>query len=102
AFGAVAGPSPHAAVDSLFDASIAWLQLSGHARFVSDYRELGQSGRSEEARGDLLIEEGLAQAAQGNKNAAETVQVFLKDLPLHRRGAEAWVALAELAFHGIP
>jgi TolA-binding protein/predicted negative regulator of RcsB-dependent stress response len=102
AFETVAHTTPNAAVDSLFNASIAWLQLSDHARFLSDYRELGQSGRSEETRGDLLIEEGLAQAAQGNKKAAETLQVFLREFPLHKRGAEAWVALAELAFHGIP
>ena len=64
--------------------------------------ELGQSGGNEEARGDLLLEEGLTQAAQGNKKATETLQAFLREFPRHKRSAEAWVALAELAFHGVP
>jgi hypothetical protein len=98
----VAHASPHFAANSFFNASLAWLQLSDEARFLTDYRELGQSGENEEARADLTLEEGLTQAAQGNKKAAETIQVFLREFPRHKRGAEAWIALAELAFHGIP
>ena len=101
-FETVAHASPHSATDSYFNASLAWLQLSDHARFLADYREVGQSGGSEETRGDLLLEEGLTEAAQGNKKAAETLQTFLRDFPRHKRAAEAWVALAELAFHGVP
>ena len=101
-FETVAHTSPHSATDSYFNASLAWLQLSDHARFLADYREVGQSGGNEEARGDLLLEEGLTEAAQGNKKAAETLQTFLREFPRHKRAAEAWVALAELAFHGVP
>ena len=53
-FEAVAHTSLHSAADSFFNASLAWLQLSDHARFLDDYRELGQGGGNEEARGDLL------------------------------------------------
>jgi outer membrane protein assembly factor BamD (BamD/ComL family) len=98
----VAHTAPRLATDSLFNASLAWLQLNDDARFQADYRELSQSGGSEETRGDLLLEEGLTQAAQGNKKSTETLQAFLKDFPKHKRRAEAWVALAELAFHGAP
>jgi len=101
-FETVAHTSPQSATDSYFNASLAWLQLSDHARFLADYREVGQSGGNEKARGDLLLEEGLTEAAQGNKKAAETLQTFLREFPRHERGAEAWVALAELAFHGVP
>jgi TolA-binding protein len=101
-FETVAHTSPRAAADSFFNASLSWLQLSDHARFLADYRELGQSGGNEEARGDLLLEEGLAEAAQGNRKAAETLQTFLREFPRHKRSAEAWVALAELAFHNVP
>jgi TolA-binding protein len=101
-FETVAHDSPHSATDSFFNASLAWLQLSDQARFLADYRELGQSGGNEEARGALRLEEGLTQAAQGNKKAAETLQAFLREFPNHKRRAEAWVALAELAFHGVP
>ena len=98
----VAHTSPRLATDSLFNASLAWLQLNDDARFQADYRELGQGGGNEETRGDVLLEEGLTQAAQGNKKAAETLQAFLRDFPKHKRSSEAWVALAELAFHGAP
>ena len=101
-FETVAHISPRSATDSYFNASLAWLQLSDHARFLADYREVGQSGGNEEARGDLLLEEGLTEAAQGNKKATETLQTFLREFPRHKRSAEAWVALAELAFHGVP
>jgi hypothetical protein len=101
-FETVAHTAPAFASGSFFNASLAWLQLSDHARFLADYRELSQGGQNEEGRGDLLIEEGLTQAAQGNKKAAETLQGFLREFPRHKRSAEAWVALAELAFHGVP
>jgi TolA-binding protein/thioredoxin-like negative regulator of GroEL len=101
-FETVAHTSPPVATDSFFNASLAWLQLSDHVRFLADYREVSQSGGGEEARGDLLLEEGLTEAAQGNKKAPETLQTFLREFPHHKRSAEAWVALAELAFHGVP
>jgi TolA-binding protein len=101
-FETVAHSSPHLAADSLFNASLAWIQLSDETRFQADYRELGQGGGNEETRGDLLLEEGLTQAGQGNKKAAETLQTFLREFPRHKRGSEAWVALAELAFHAAP
>ena len=101
-FEKVAHASPNLAHDSLFNASLAWLQLGDNARYLTDAQELTQSGGSEEARGDLALEEGLTQAGQGNKKATETLQTFLRDFPKHKRAAEAWVALAELAFHGVP
>jgi hypothetical protein len=101
-FEAVARTAPHSATASFFNASLAWLQLSDHAHFQADYRELGQSGGNEEERGDLSLEEGLTQAAQGNKKAKETLQAFLQAFPRHKRISEAWVALAELAFHSVP
>jgi len=98
-FETVARISPRSATDSFYNASLAWLQLSDHARFLADYREVGGT---DDAREDLLLEEGLIEAAQGNKKAAETLQAFLREFPRHKRSGEAWVALAELAFHGLP
>jgi predicted negative regulator of RcsB-dependent stress response len=102
AFEAVAYNSPHLAGESFYNASLAWLQVNDHARFLADDRELSKGSGSEEARGDLSLEEGLTQAAQGNKKANETLQAFLRAFPHHKRASEAWVALAELAFHSIP
>lgn len=101
-FETVANTSTDLAADSFYNASLSWLQSGDHVRFLADYQKLDQAGENEEARGDLLIEEGLVQATQGNKLAAETLQGFLREFPRHKRIAEAWVALAELAFHSIP
>ena len=55
--------------------------------------------RSKEVQGDLLLEEGAVQAAQGKPEADETFRKFIRDFPQSPRVSEAWVALAELAFH---
>ncbi len=101
-FEKVAHTSPGLAGDSLFNASLAWLRLGDSARYLTDAGELNQSAGNDEARGDLALEEGLTQAAQGNKKATDTLQKFLREFPKHKRTAEAWVALAELEFHGVP
>ena len=101
-FEQVAHASPLLARDSLFNASLAWLQLGDDGRFATVAQELSKNGGDAETRGDLLLEEGLTQAAQGNNKATGTLEAFLKDFPRHKRAAEAWLALAELAFHGAP
>ena len=42
------------------------------------------------------------QAAKGDKKAAESLQRFVRDFPTNPRVSEAWVGLAELAFHSSP
>jgi lipopolysaccharide biosynthesis regulator YciM len=101
-FEQVANHSPAFRRDSLFNASLAWLQQNDKDRFLADTKELGDGGESDEARADLLLEEGLTEAAKGNSNAARTLENFLNQFPRHKRAAEGWVALAELAFHGAP
>jgi tetratricopeptide (TPR) repeat protein len=100
-FEQVAHASPEPDPDSLYNASLAWLQL-GDNRFLAVANELSQGGGDAEKRGDLLLEQGLTQAAQGNRKAIETLEGFLRDFSHHRRAAEAWLALAELAFHDAP
>jgi outer membrane protein assembly factor BamD (BamD/ComL family) len=101
-FEQVAQASPRLRSDSLFNASLAWLQQNDRVRFVANTNELIKVAGNEEARGDLLLEEGLTEAAQGNNKAAETLENFLRQFPGHKRAADANVALAELAYHGIP
>ena len=93
--------SPWAKV-ALFNASTGWLQLGDHARFLTDYNELEKQGGDEESRASLRLEEGLMQAAKGDKKAAESLQRFIRDFPKNPRVSEAWVSLAELAFHFSP
>jgi outer membrane protein assembly factor BamD (BamD/ComL family) len=101
-FEQVANNSPRLRRDSLFNASLAWLQQNDRDRFLTDTKELTSSGVTDDTRGDLLLEDGLTQAAQGNNKAVETVESFVRQFPRHKRVAEAWVALAELAFHAAP
>jgi TolA-binding protein len=93
--------SPWAKV-ALFNASIGWLQLGNHTRFLTDYSELEKVGGNEEARADLRLEEGLVQAARGDKKAERSLQQFIHDFPNNPRVSEALVSLAELAFHASP
>src|SRR5216110_1376063 len=87
---------------ALFNASSGWLQLGDHARFLADYNALEKQGGDEESRASLRLEEGLMQAAKGDKKAAESLQQFVRDFPKNPRVSEAWVGLAELAFHSTP
>jgi outer membrane protein assembly factor BamD (BamD/ComL family) len=87
---------------ALFNASSSWLQLGNHARFLADYSELEKQGGDEETRANLRLEEGLMQAAKGDKTAAVSLQQFIRDFPKNSRVSEAWVSLAELAFHSSP
>ena len=86
---------------ALLNASSGWLQLGNHVRFAADYTELEKQG-GEEARANLRLEEGLMQAAKGDKRAAASLQQFIRDFPKNPRVSEAWVSLAELAFHSSP
>ena len=87
---------------ALFNASSGWLQLGDHARFVADYNELEQKGVDEQTCTDLRLEEGLMQAAKHDKKATASLERFIHDFPKNPRVSEAWVALAELAFHSSP
>jgi len=42
------------------------------------------------------------QAAKGDKKAPASLQRFIHDFPKNPRVSEAWVGLAELAFHSLP
>jgi tetratricopeptide (TPR) repeat protein len=87
---------------ALLNASSGWLQLGNHVRFAADYAELDKQGGGEEARANLRLEEGLIQAAKTDKRAAASLQQFIRDFPKNPRVSEAWVSLAELAFHSSP
>ena len=93
--------SPWAKV-ALLNASAGWLQLGDHERFVANYNELQQQGVDEESRASLRLEEALMQASKGDNQAAKTLQQFIRDFPKNPRLSEAWVSLAELAFHSSP
>ncbi len=98
-FERVAQEQPSLASAALFNAALCWLRLDQTDKFTSDYREISNDPARQSTESDLLLEQGAIQAAQGNSNAAATFRKFLRDFPQSPRRAEAWVALAELAFH---
>ena len=101
-FEKVARSHPSLTTNALFNASLGWLQVSNEGRFAADYQELSGPAKDDESRADLLLERGLVQAAQGDAKAENSLRAFLRDFPKSKRVSEAWVALAEIAFHASP
>lgn len=85
-----------------FNASLGWLQFGDQPRFLAVANELNATKGETGNRAELALEQGLVQAAKGDQNAAQTLQKFLRDFPESARASEAWVALAELAYHANP
>jgi TolA-binding protein len=90
---------PSLSGEALFNAALCWLKLDRAAEFAVDYRKVSNDPAKQTVQGELLLEEGAVQAAQGKPEAEETFRKFIHDFPQSPRVSEAWVALAELAFH---
>jgi tetratricopeptide (TPR) repeat protein len=78
-----------------FDAAMAWLEAGEPQRAEATVQDT-------ESRGAVMLEEALLQAARRDPKAANLLRNFLHEFPEHPRRAEAWVALAELAYHAAP
>ncbi len=91
--------APALAREALFNAALCWLRLDRAAEFAADYRKVSNDPTKHAVQGELLLEQGSVQAAQGKTEAVQTFQKFIHDFPLGTRVSEAWVSLAELAFH---
>ena len=100
AFQQLVQSAPAFSSPALYNASLGWLQLGESAAFAADYAQLQK--RSNQSAAELRLEEGLLQAKEGRPEAAETLEKFTTDFPGDPRVSEAWVALAELAFHANP
>jgi len=90
------------ASSAMFNAALTWLQKGDNTRFLADAEEFGAKSRDEKSGADLRLEAGLMEAAKGDPRAADSLRSFLHDFPAAGRASEAWVALAELAFHATP
>ena len=91
--------APSLSGEALFNAALCWLRLDRAGEFAADYRRVSNNAATQAVQGELLLEEGAVQAAQGKSEAGETFRKFIHDFPQNPRVSEAWVALAELAFH---
>jgi TolA-binding protein len=97
-----ADSSSSVAKTARFNAALGWLQVGDEARFLADYQGVEKSGADKESAADLRLSEGLVEAAKGEATAWDSLQKFVRDFPQSPRLSEAWVALAELAFHATP
>ena len=87
---------------AMFNAALGWLQKGDENKFLADADEFGKQVNDEASVGDLRLEAALTEAAKGDARAADSLRTFLREFPNSERGSEAWVALAELAFHATP
>ena len=95
----LAQQAPTLSGEALFNAALCWLRLDRAREFATDYRKISNDPATQAVQGELLLEEGAVQAAQGKPEAGGTFRKFIHDFPQSPRVSEAWVALAELAFH---
>jgi tetratricopeptide (TPR) repeat protein len=98
-FEQIAQRAPALSGAALFNAAVCWLRSNRNEQFVADYRQISDDPAKRAVQGELLLEQGSVQAAQGKEEAAVTFQNFIRNFPTSPRLSEAWVALAELAFH---
>jgi len=87
---------------AMFNAALSWLQKGDDSRFLADAEEFGNKTKGEKSPGEPRLEAGLMEAAKGDSRSADSLRNFLHDFPESERASEAWVALAELAFHATP
>ena len=71
-------------------------------RFLATADEFVTKAKDENSGANLRLDAALAEAGKGEARAADSLRSFLREFPNARRSAEAWVALAELAFHATP
>ncbi|HVI82747.1 MAG TPA: tetratricopeptide repeat protein [Chthoniobacterales bacterium] len=90
------------ASQATFNAALSWLQKADEARFLASAEEFGNKTKDEKSRINLRLEAGLMEAAKRDPRAADSLRKFLREFPTAERVSEAWVALAELAFHATP
>ncbi len=100
AFAGVAAAGRDRAEAARFNSALSWLQADAPEKFREAYRRV--ANEKDAKAGDLLLEEGLSLAAKNTAKAEEALRRFTRDHPDHARIDEAWLALAELAFHRQP
>jgi TolA-binding protein len=86
----------------IYNAALSWLQKGDEAQFLANAQEFGKKTKDEKSAGDLRLAAGLTEAAKGDPRAGDSLRAFLREFPKSDRASEAWVALAELAFHAVP
>ena len=86
---------------ALFNASLSSLRADDKTKTERDKAELVRRGQVDDAA-EVALEQAVAAAERGEKNAAALLQDFVRRFPGHPRVSEAQIALAEIAYHAVP
>ena len=97
-FESAARRSPPLRATAVYDGALAALNQKKFEHFAELYQELGGLSPGSELLAELILEEGLLQARNGDPRAEERLQLFILNFAKHPRVPEARLALAEIAF----
>lgn len=86
---------------SIFNAAVLRLKAGDRAKYSADYAQVQKRGEVA-AEADLRLQDAFTQAAKGDARAVPALRKYVRDFPNEARTSEAFVALAELAFHRTP
>ena len=92
--------TPALAENAGFNTALCWLHQGNYTRFAEECGEFGRRFPQSPLRSDLMLEEGLFRARQGDSQAEAALQQFINDFPGNPRIPAAWLALAEIHYTG--
>ena len=92
--------NPAVAERARFNTALSWLHQGNYTRFAEEYQEFSRLFPESPLRPDLVLEEGLLRARQGDPQAEPALQQFIRAFPDNPRVAEARLTIAELRYSG--
>jgi outer membrane protein assembly factor BamD (BamD/ComL family) len=100
-FQQVANSTAEFAHPALFNAALGWLRANDGNRLAVASKELADGG-DHDAEAGVLLETALASAQRNESKATALLQDFVRRFPSNSRVADAYLALAEMAYHSSP
>ena len=95
----VAQRAPALAHEALFNAAVCWLRLDRAVEFGADYRKISNDPTSSRQEENCSSRKARCRRRRVSRRPSQTFQKFIHDFPQSPRVSEAWMSLAELAFH---
>jgi len=100
-FQQVANNAPEFASTARFNAAIGWMRAGDKNQLTIDAKELATGGNTAD-QAEVLLESALNAAQRNENNASALLQDFIHRFPAYPRTADAYLALAEIAYHSVP
>ena len=93
--------SPEYAVTAAFNAALTEVKANKKNEYSFDVSSFNKIG-SINARGDLILEQGLLLASEQNPSALSKLETFTAQFPQHKRTAEAHLAITSINLLAFP